>query len=443
MTDNALPAAAGLPRLAYVYHPLSFAPLSIRDAATDVCELVWIVDTSQPDISVLQRLLRKSGPIVDARDRSLEELASELHGLGVDGVVSLHDADLVWTARLAAVLDLPFHSLETATRLTDKYAQREALAAAGLAVPSFRVISAEASALDVASIANDFAFPAVLKPREGQSSRDTLPVGSADELEKTVAQLRARPAEALEEYILESFVPDPSSPLGGSGFAPFVSVESVVEHGRIAHAAISSRTPFRWPFRETGYCTPTAIDAGLQRKILTAATAAVRALGITIGCLHTEIKLTDDGPVVIEVNGRPGGGMSEMLERASGGFSILRTALRLAVGEPVGLAGPVATHRIGYLLYGFPETELERIDAVDGLSALAAVPGVDEVVLVRGPGQHIDWREGSEAHVFHLTGTVGDVDELRDLIRTTTTLVQIRGQDGVLPSASAHTDLHT
>ena len=48
------------------------------------------------------------------------------------------------------------------------------------------------------------------------------------------------------------------------------------------------------------------------------ASEATKAVGVTIGCLHIEIKLTDQGPVVIEVNGRPGGGMSEMLERTLG-----------------------------------------------------------------------------------------------------------------------------
>jgi biotin carboxylase len=231
-----------------------------------------------------------------------------------------------------------------------------------------------------------------------------------------------------EDYVLEGYVPDTDVELAGSGFANFVSVESVVEGGRVEHASISARTPFRWPFRETGYCTPSALSPELQLEVYDVATTAARALGVTIGCLHTEIKLTDVGPVVIEVNGRPGGGISEMLERASG-FSILRTALRLAVGDPVELHGPVACSRVGYLLYVFPETDVEWIDVVEGLSALREVEGVDEIVLVRGPGQRIDWREGSEAHVFHFTGTTRDHAELLRLIDSTRRLVRIEGHN--------------
>ena len=135
----------------------------------------------------------------------------------------------------------------------------------------------------------------------------------------------------------------------------------------------------------------------------------------------------------MEVNGRPGGGMSEMLERASG-FSILRAALRLALGMTVGLERPVPCTCVGYLLYVFPESDITWIDAVEGLSKLRAIDGVDEIVLVRGPGKSIDWREGSEAHVFHLTGTTRDHEELRRLIAATTTLVRIDGHDDPIPA---------
>jgi biotin carboxylase len=424
---------ASLPKLAYVYDPLSFAPMSIAQAAEGVCSMVCVVDSSKPGAASTARLLRKLGPVIDSSDGDVARVAAALREHEPAGVLSMHDSDLVWTAELAELLQLPFHSRAAALKLTDKSAQRDALARAGLAVPMYRIIEADADPASIAELASAFTYPAVLKPRFGQASRDTLPISSGLELQATLGQQR-RPGWQAEDYVLEGFVPDASTDLGGAGFAGFVSVESVVENGHVEHAAISARTPFRWPFRETGYCTPSALSPELQSEVLRVAGDAAHALGVTIGCLHTEIKLTDDGPVVIEVNGRPGGGMSEMLERASG-FSILRTALRLAVGDPVGLQGPVACSRIGYLLYVFPETDVEWIDSVEGLPELREVDGVDEIVLVRGPGQRIDWREGSEAHVFHLTGTTRDHDELRRLMKATVTLVRIEGHDDVASSA--------
>jgi len=416
---------SSLPTLAYVYTPLSFAPLSITEAAEGVCRILWIIDTSKPDAAITARLLRKFGPVVDASELDLKGVADAVRAHSPDGILSMHDGDLVWTARLAEELQLPFHTLDAAQKLTDKHAQRDALAAAGLSVPMFRILPSGATMSEVEAIGSTFTYPAVLKPRWGQASRDTLPMSSFAQLLTTLTESNALDAE---DYVLEGFVPDASQELGGRGFANFVSVESVVERGRVEHATISARTPFRWPFRETGYFTPSALSPETAADVLDVATRAVHALGVDLGCLHTEIKLTDDGPVIIEVNGRPGGGISEMLERASG-FSILRTALRLGVGDPVDVHGPIACARVGYLLYVFPETDVEWIDVVDGLDALRAVDGVDEIVLVRGPGQRIDWREGSEAHVFHFTGTTADLDELRRLIDATRQLVRIEGHD--------------
>jgi biotin carboxylase len=422
-------AEGALPKLVYVYHPLSFAPLSITEAAHGVCSLVWVVDCSEPDGATMARLLSRFGPVIDSSELTLQQVAAAAREHDPDGVLSMHDSDLMWTAELAELLELPFHSRDTALKLTDKHAQRAALGRAGLAVPMYRIIPEHADAATVAQIGAEFTYPAVLKPRRGQASRNTLPISSCSELELIMEGLRKAPDAQAEDYVVEGFVPDASTELGGVGFAGFVSVESVVENGQVEHAGISARTPFRWPFRETGYCTPTALSPELVADVSWVATQAAHALGVTRSCLHTEIKLTDDGPVVIEVNGRPGGGMSEMLERASGGFSILRTALRLAVGDPVDLKGPVACSRVGYLLYVFPETDVELIDSVEGLPELGEVEGVDEIVMVRGPGKSIDWREGSEAHVFHLTGTTRDHDELRRLIAATTTLVRIEGHN--------------
>ena len=255
----------------------------------------------------------------------VEQVAAPLQEHTPDGVLSMHDSDLVWTAHLAELLELPFHSVDTALKLTDKHAQREALAAAGLSVPRFRIIAGDADAAAVTEIATGFTYPAVLKPRNGQASRDTLPISSPLELDATLDQLRGEPDWRVEDFVLEGFVPDASTD----------SVEPAsrtLSRSRASSRTAMSSTRRSAPARRScgrsarpATPRPTALSDELADQVFTVAGDAAHALGVTIGCLHTEIKLTDDGPVVIEVNGRPGGGMSEMLERASG-FSILRTA---------------------------------------------------------------------------------------------------------------------
>jgi len=115
----------------------------------------------------------------------------------------------------------------------------------------------------------------------------------------------------IEQYL-------PARDRAERAFADYVSVESLVAYGEISHLAVTGRFPLARPFRETGMFIPADLPQAQQAVVLEVATAALRALGVQTGCFHTEIKLTPSGPRVIEVNGRLGGGVPDMLFQASG-----------------------------------------------------------------------------------------------------------------------------
>ena len=127
-------------RLAFVYHPFSFGVAALAAAAEGLCEMVWVVDSSMADVELMTNLLRRLGRVVDVRGLSEAQAAERIAQQRPDGILALADSLLLWTARVAARLGLPFHSPEVAARLTDKYLQRTALAAAGLPGPAFRAL---------------------------------------------------------------------------------------------------------------------------------------------------------------------------------------------------------------------------------------------------------------------------------------------------------------
>jgi biotin carboxylase len=115
---------------------------------------------------------------------------------------------------------------------------------------------------------------------------------------------------------------------------------------------------------------------------------------------------------VIELNGRIGGGVPEMLLDATG-VEFLPIALRLALGESVTFDAPPAARQVAYLLYVQSPAWMRKVTSVDGLKELAADPAVTEVILNRGPGQSVHWRDGNHGHVFSVRGVVADHDALR------------------------------
>ena len=414
-----------LGRLAFVYHPRSFPTMAIKEAAEGICDLIWVLDTSDPEIASMSRLLRRLGDVVDIAGMPLEEAVTALAAARPDGILALADSLLVWTAQVAAILELPFMSPEVAGRLTDKYTQRVALREGGLPVPGYWQVpeSGDPVAWDV--FAQEARFPAVLKPRRGEGSRDTVRVDSLAELRAALAASPGQAGSAPDELVLEEYLRDRPE-TAGADFADYVSVESVVSDGRISHLAITGRFPPAEPFRETGFFIPAAFEEAQCTAIADVASAAVAAIGIEVGALHTEIKLTPEGPRVIELNGRIGGGVPEMLADATG-VQLLPIALRVALGEAIVFQRMLACTQVGYLLYVQAPLAMTTIREVVGLDRLRALAGVDEVILNRGPGQSVDWRAGNHGHVFSVRGAAPDHETVRSLERFATAEVEIHG----------------
>jgi biotin carboxylase len=446
--NSALSRADGAgerPRLAFVYHPRSFGTMAIAEATDGICDLIWVLDTSDPEISSMARLLRRLGEVVDVAGLSLEDAAGAIAAAQPDGILALADSLLLWTARIAALLKLKFLSPEVAERFTDKYAQRLALQRAGVPVPGFWPVPHRERKADVdawVAFEQAVSFPAILKPRRGEGSRDVVRVDSLDELHAQFADVAAAGPSAAtaedsvaadgiapparDELVLEEYLRDRPE-AAGQPFADYVSVESVVSGGHVSHLAITGRFPPAQPFRETGFFIPCAFDHDQCTAIAEMATAAVRAIGLDRGALHTEVKLTPDGPRVIEVNGRIGGGVPEMLLDATG-VELLPIAIRIALGEAIVFDTMPACTQIGYLLYVQAPAAMHTIRAVDGLDELRARPGVGEVVLNRGPGASVDWRAGNHGHVFSVRGSVANHELLRSIEQHATREVQIHGE---------------
>ena len=116
-----------------------------------------------------------------------------------------------------------------------------------------------------------------------------------------------------------------------------------------------------------------------------------------------------------------------MLSHATG-VEILTLAMRLALGEEIAFDELPACTGVAYLFYVQAPVAMRRVVAVDGLDGLRADPGVREVILSRGPGQSVDWREGNHGHVFSVRGWVADHEALTSLEQRIHAETQIRGE---------------
>lgn len=400
------------PLVAVGYGPRCVPVMQLTEAAASICDLLWMIDGAAEEMREMADLLNHFGPVFDVSGLGADQIADRLTSeYRVDGLATYLDANMTTYARVAEALQLPFHSVESAEALTDKARQRQVLAAGGVPGPACIVITSDQVGSDVVNVESDVGWPAVLKPRSAQGSRYTFLVHDPAQLNDLLEALGpARPDMVLEGYIRD----DPQR--DSSPYADYVSVETVVSAGVISHLALTGRFPMAENFRETGFFIPAALDDADRQSVLDLVTRSIEVLGVTTGCLHSEVKFSPDGPRVIEVNGRVGGGVPEMINRAAG-IALLELTLRLALGEPVRIDGPVPTERIGYRFFLQPPAVSATVIAITGVDAVSDYPGVDAITVHQGPGADLDWRDGSRNHIMAVVGSARDYGELLNVNR--------------------------
>jgi biotin carboxylase len=406
-----------LPLLAIFHSASSVSAFDLAAAAEGLCRLGFVVDGS--DRSTL-RLLRHFGPVVDTAGLSPAEAVDEVRAIDPKGITTFQDELLPHTAALAQALRLPFHSPEVTATLVDKYRQREALQLAGVPGPRFFTVRSEED-LDALKIDDHEEFPVVIKPTNGSASRETTMATNARELLDALRRARAQQHEAVivEEYLQD--VEAGSNP----GVASFVSVESVAGAGRLRHVAVSGKLPLAPPFREGGHFTPCQLPAESLEPVLDMVQRAVRALGISVGGLHTEVKLTPAGPRIIEVNGRTGGGALPEILSVAGGGSLLRAAMDVALGSAPSEERLARCERVGFKINIQPPMSAQRVTSIDGLDAVGALPGILQVNLRRRVGDAVDWRLGTDELVVDVLGVAPDLDQMLAIRRRVDDLLSI------------------
>ncbi len=395
------------PLVAVGYGPRCVPVMQLTAAAAELCDLLWLIDGSIPEMRSMTELLNRFGPVVDIAGLETDQLLKELSApYAPDGIVTYLDANMSRFAEVATALGLPFHSVASATALTDKFEQRRVLRRYGLDTPRCLVIEPGQRVSDLALDDTVDQWPAVLKPRSAQGSRYTFKVNDANHLERLLSALGpARPAMVLEGYIAD----DPAR--ANDVYAAYVSVESIVAEGVISHLALTGRFPPAENFRETGFFIPAMLSEVDRDDALGAATTAIEALDITTGCLHTEIKFTPEGARIIEVNGRIGGGVADMLRQAAD-VKLVELTLRVALGEAVRIDGPVPTTRSGYRFFLQPPDVSATVATIEGIDAVSEFPGVDSITIHQGPGAGLDWKDGSRNHILAVIGSAPDYPAL-------------------------------
>ncbi len=305
----------------------------------------------------------------------------------VDGLVSPGaDWPVGVAARVAERLGLP-HPIDGATAVlaTTKTRQRERLAAAGVRQP--RMFAAGDP---------DVPVPCVVKAPDRQGQRGLTLVRERAELPAAVerAVAESRGGSAIVEELVEG---------------PELTVNAFSVDGRFVPLTVTDRLTAELPAFGVAlaHAWPSAHPTD---AVVEAAAAACAALGIENGPSYTQVRLGADGPSVVEVAARLGGGHDAELCRAALGVDLDDLALSFALGDRVRGSEPRALPRVGGACVLFLVAPAGELVGVTGVEEAEAVDGVERVRLYRRPGwRFVPLRRGADR-----AGAVVAVGESRD-----------------------------
>ncbi|MGW0844278.1 ATP-grasp domain-containing protein [Streptomyces sp. NPDC002787] len=295
------------------------------------------------------------------------------------GICTYMEHYVVAAAQLAERFGLPGTSPASVAACRDKARTRRVFAEHDVASAVSHLVADEDAAVDAA---RSLGYPVVVKPRGMGGSAGVVRADTDAEVREAFRRASRETVLGLDAFAVRGVLVEEY--LAG----PEISAETVVlGHDDVRIVAITRKRLGAEPrFQEVGHLVdaadPLLGDATVAQTVID----AVQALGIERGVLHIELRLTARGPVLIEVNARPGGDLIPHLVRLATGIDLAQAAAALATSAVPDLA---PTHRrAAAVQFLYPPAT----GVVTHLSAPAAVRferWLDRLVWTRHPGDRV------------------------------------------------------
>ncbi|MGA5821187.1 ATP-grasp domain-containing protein [Kitasatospora sp. NPDC094028] len=337
------------------------------------CEVTWVM---QPAEVAAARQSGFTGRIVTVADHtSVEQLLAALtrHGLAPDAFTAIgtdHEFALVATAAVAATGGVRGVDPRTAVLLRDKYAQKQALRAAGVHTANAALVDNLAELLEP-----PIPFPVVVKPLLGASTQDTWALRERADLE---ALLKERGERRWGPWCVEEFMPGRE-----------LEMDGVVRGGEVVALTVSRYLENLIELRDGALVGALHLHPGEHPRVYRQAHELVsRSLGVLghrDGVFHLEAFDQGDRLAFSECGGRTGGGLIREALEARNGLALMREWARALAGRPfAGPAGPDSGLCHGWVQLPAP---VGRVESAPTTAELLALEGVLQATVDLAPGK--------------------------------------------------------
>lgn len=304
--------------------------------------------------------------------RDKEKMLSIAKEFKPDGIViGACDTSVVTGAYLCQQLGLPGYDEEVAIKATNKVEMLQAFETSHVAHPLFQVIKKK----DVGNIKLDIPYPVISKPTDSAGGRGIYFITSEKDLYKGV-QFSSQ-AGLSGDVLIEEYMDGPE-----------VSVEILVVDG-VAHVLqvtdkLTSGEPH---FFEIGHAQPSALPQSVKSQIRSIAAHAALSLGLVNSAAHAEVKLTKDGPKMVEIGARLGGDWitSYLIDTSLSGICMTQAAIEMAMGEKIEIKEYHNSDTA--VAVRFIPAQEGTVKDIRGIEQAKAIDGIIKVEVTAVPGK--------------------------------------------------------
>jgi len=303
-----------------------------------------------------------------------EKVLEEAKNNKIDGIMTIaSDRPMTTIAKVAKELNLIGIDEKTALNATNKSNMRDALKKYGVPIPLyFKVDNYEQYKHAVNEIKNKN-YKCIVKPSDNSGSRGVSLIENYDNIELEKVYNYCKNNSISGRIVVEEYMEGPE-----------VSVETISING-ICHVIqvtdkITTGAPY---FVEMDHSQPSLLNKDIINEIEKIAIEANKAIGITYGPSHTEIKITKDGPKIVELGARLGGdNITTHLVPFSTGVDMVDACIKIALGKEVDISRKIdMASAIRY-----KKCNLGKIINISGIEEAKNVDGIKEIKIIHGIG---------------------------------------------------------
>lgn len=320
----------------------------------------------------------------------------------IDGIMTIaSDRPMRTVAKVVEELGLNGVTQDTADKATIKSKMRDALKEHEVPIPKYYKVISYKEYLKAVNDILKLGCKVIVKPADNSASRGVRLIESAIDTDFKKIYEYCKSNSYNGELMVEEYMEGPE-----------VSVETISYGGECHIIQITDKITNGAPyFVEMGHTEPSSLPKSTLEDIAKVTKMANIAIGNVYGPSHTEIRITESGPKIVELGARLAGeNIATHLVPYSTGVNMVEATINLALGNKIDIDKKFDK----YSAIRYKKCDIGKIINISGVNQAKAVDKVKVVNIVHGVGEFSEPIKNSNHRVAYV---ISQADNRLDAVK--------------------------